>query len=406
MQPKSRLLASVYCSNALEFFDYTIFGAFSVVIAKTFFGSSNQQLSDYLAILAFCISLLIRPIGSLIFGYIGDNISRIRSLRLSILCMTAASLSMAFLPSYEHIGVFAIIVVFASRILQGISAGGEYNGAAIFALEECQHQSWWISGLLTSSAIMGLVLASTFSLTQKLTFLPSWFWRIGFVMGAMIGVSSYFLRNTSTLRNTNKKQKTQTTYHYIKKNLSLFFFIFCVGGQTSSLCYWLFIAVNDKTLPLNTTGIDLIYHKIIYLLTASLASIYIGHINQKQDSEKYVPWVFLCTITLMPLLFVITYYTQHFFIPFFMIALLIGQHGSQQHVIFQRYVDPLFRQRFISIAFSLGTGILSTLTIFVMKNLSFTTVSIDYFWFSLPSLGALIFYQQMRQKNAVSNLQS
>lgn len=403
MTSKNRLLASIYCSNTLEFFDYTIFGAFSIVIAKTFFGSANQQLSDCLAILAFCISLLIRPIGSLIFGTIGDKVSRTHSLRLSISCMTIASLSMAFLPSYEHIGFLAIIVVFVSRILQGISAGGEYNGAAIFAIEEHNSQSWWISGLLTSSAIMGLVLAATFSLTQRLTFLPSWFWRVGFIFGAFIGVFSYYLR-TASLSPQRQTPSSLSTYNYIKKHPSLFAFIFFVGGQTSSLCYWLFIAINDKTLPTNTTGIDFIYLKIAYLLTASLTSIYVGFLNQKQNTEKNVSLVFITTIILIPILFLTIHYTQHFLVPLILISMLIGQHGSQQHVLFQRYVDPQIRQRFISLAFSLGTGVLSTLTIFVMKDLSFTNLRIEYFWFSLLSAGALIFYQHMRKTNARSYL--
>jgi MFS family permease len=393
------LLKSIYFSNALEFFDYTIFGAFSIVIAQTFFGSHNQHLSEYLTILAFSISLLIRPIGSFIFGTIGDKTSRRQSLRLSILCMTAASISMAILPSYDKIGVLAIIVVFASRILQGISAGGEYNGAAIFAIEEHKNKSWWISGLLTSSAIMGLVLAASFSLTQRIEYLPSWFWRIGFLGGAFMGLSSYFLRSNASIKTTasipnNFSFKTLYTKHHFY----LFLFIFFTGGQTSSLCYWLFMSISEKVITFNTTGIDLIYFKIFYLFIASITSIAAGYYNQKTNNEKNVIPTFLILIFFIPILFYIIQSKSIFILPFTIISILIGMHGAQQHVLFQNYVDQDIRQRFISISFSLGTGILGSLTLIIMKNLNFKQVCFSYFWFSILSIGALLSYLQIRTK--------
>lgn len=385
----NRLIISAYLSNTLEFFEYTLFGALGAVIQQTYFQEVIWINPQTLTIFAFCISLLVRPIGSFIFGYIGDKISRLLSLQLSIACMTLASLTMALLPSSTTIGETAVWIVLLSRVLQGISAGGEYNGAAIFAIESYAHKPWKISGFLTSSAIMGLVLASIAALLLAQQGLPAYAWRIAFGFGSLIGLSSFLLRRVSQPPHHNEIY-TQTTPQ--NKTL-LFFTIFFIGGQTSALSYFIFVTLKNalKSLP-QFVAIDPTYPILFTLLTSSLSAIGFATLAQQRFSKKIMHLGILGVIFLTPICLSLLSIPNLFLSAsaLFVLALVLGCHGATQHAYFQSFVPPSFRQRLISVAFSFGTGILSSLVIWVTRDLHLITPCITVFTFSLISLGAFL----------------
>ncbi len=130
-----KIILSAFVGNTLEFYDYTLFGSLSFLLAPLFFPSSDPLTSIFATITVFSIGLIARPLGGLLFGYIGDTKGRKRALTLSMSCMSIASLMIAIVPTYHQIGILAPIVLVCARLLQGISAGGEYNGAAILSLE-------------------------------------------------------------------------------------------------------------------------------------------------------------------------------------------------------------------------------------------------------------------------------
>lgn len=386
----NRLLISAYLSNALEFFEYTLFGALSLTIQQTFLSNVSWITPYSLALFAFCISLLVRPIGSYIFGYIGDKISRVLSLQLSIACMTLASLTMALLPGTEIIGESAVWIILFSRILQGISAGGEYNGAAILAIESYTHKQWTISGYLTSSALMGLVLACTAAMLLSVDGLPTYAWRIGFGFSAILGVSAFLLRRISSPPQPQKTPSSTSTHH----KWLVFFAIFFIGGQTSSLSYFYFVSLKSalQALP-QFQNIDVQFTIASMLLLASFSCLPFAKIAQYHNSVQIMRFGSLSVILLTPLcLYLLSLPSLSISITaLIVLALILGLHGSTQHVIFQRLVPKHLRQRMISIAFSCGTGILSSLVIWGTSGLDLTTPGISIFIFSLISIGSLTF---------------
>lgn len=385
----NRLIISAYLSNTLEFFEYTLFGALGATIQQTYFQEVNWINPHTLTIFAFCISLLVRPIGSFIFGYIGDKISRLLSLQLSILCMTLSSLTMALLPSSATIGETAVWVVLLSRVLQGISAGGEYNGAAIFAIESYAYKPWKISGFLTSSAIMGLVLASIAALLLSQKGLPDHAWRIAFGLGSLIGLSAFLLRRVPPLSHHNEISTHTSPQHKIL----LFFMIFFIGGQTSALSYFIFVTLKNalKSLPQFST-LDPTNPILLTLLTASLSAIGFSTLAQKRFSKGIMHIGILSVIFLTPICLSLLSIPNLFLSgsALFVLALVLGCHGATQHAYFQSFVPSPFRQRLISIAFSCGTGILGSLVIWVTSDLHLITPNMTIFTFSLISLGAFL----------------
>ena len=128
----------------MEWFDFTVYGFFALVIAKNFFPAENHFVSLIAAFAAFAIGFLMRPIGSFIFGYIGDRYSRKKVLTTSMLLMAFPSLIIAITPTYETIGIFAPVLLVLMRMLQGLSGGGEHTGSIIYLAElaDCKKRAF------------------------------------------------------------------------------------------------------------------------------------------------------------------------------------------------------------------------------------------------------------------------
>lgn len=369
-----KVLLSVYISNAFEFFDYTLFASLSILIQNEFF---PETLSTSSTIMTFCLSLVFRPLGSLLFGYIGDKISRTLSLKLSVFLMSCASLIPTVSPTFSEVGIFATVLIISSRILQGISAGGEYNAAAIFAIENTKISKHIVSGLLTSSAIMGLVLAIIVSNILTLPCMPKNIWKIGFLFGSFFGFISLFLR-----RNMKTKKQMQKNTTQQKKITKPFLIIFLISGQTGAVSYFTFVGLK---LFLTAYNITLTKMDILAcLLIASISCIITGIASAKIKTYFFQIFGLFLTGFIFPLSIYLT--ASSIINPTTLMVIsgiCLGIHGSQQHALFQDIItQQSIRQRLISLSFSLGTGIITTIILLLFSSnnmgnlMSFSIVSI------------------------------
>jgi MHS family proline/betaine transporter-like MFS transporter len=141
----------------------------------------------------FATGFLFRPLGALIFGYIGDKYGRKKSLVLSVSLTGAASLGMCLVPSYDLIGVASCYIIVLIRVIQGISVGGEYSGAIIFAVEHFDNKkAGFVGSFIVSGCLCGVLLATLVSSIVKLPYVPEYSWRFAFLLGFFlsIGVSA------------------------------------------------------------------------------------------------------------------------------------------------------------------------------------------------------------------------
>ena len=146
--------------NVIEFYDFTLFGFFAPLIARLFFPSFDPRTALLLTLAIFSVSFLMRPIGGILFGHIGDRYGRKFALSLSILLMAIPTAAIGLLPAYEEIGIWASLMLLVCRLLQGISAGGEYNGAFILLIEHGRKENaGFIGSLVVSSCALGALLA-------------------------------------------------------------------------------------------------------------------------------------------------------------------------------------------------------------------------------------------------------
>ena len=207
---KKIVLLSSIVGNILEFYDLALFGFLAPIIAHLFFPMENLAASMLLTLGTFSLGFLTRPLGAIIFGYIGDRHGRKKSLLTSIILMSIPTVCIGILPTYEVVGVWAAILITVCRLLQGICVGGEYNGSIIFYLEHTSTEKRnFHASLMGAAAILGFLMASLVSLICVQSWVPSWGWRIPFFMGGIIGLLGIFVRKyvTETPRfEENKKE--------------------------------------------------------------------------------------------------------------------------------------------------------------------------------------------------------
>lgn len=187
--------------NALEWFDVVVYGFFAAIVARLFFPAHDPSVSIILALGTFGASFLIRPLGAVVIGRYADRAGRKAALVLVSTLMLIGTGMIAILPTYRQIGIAAPLLLFAARLLQGFSAGGEFGSATAFLAEQMptrrafyaswQFASQGIATLLASG--FGLAITTTLSADQ----IESWAWRLPFVFGLLIGPIAYVIRKTA-----------------------------------------------------------------------------------------------------------------------------------------------------------------------------------------------------------------
>jgi MHS family proline/betaine transporter-like MFS transporter len=179
----------------LEWYDFSLFAFFTPIIAPLYFPHENKLAALMLTYAIFAIGFLVRPLGAIIFGHMGDRFGRKKTLVMSILLMSIATCCIGLLPTYMQIGIAAPILLIVLRIFQGLSVGGESTGAVLFVVESYSSKNrGLISAALWSMTGMGMLLGSLVG-TITLQFSHHEFiWRIPFLLGIFTGIIGYFLR--------------------------------------------------------------------------------------------------------------------------------------------------------------------------------------------------------------------
>jgi MHS family proline/betaine transporter-like MFS transporter len=133
--PKPIQVAAAVVGNALEWYDFIIFGFLTVVIARLFFPADSQYASLLLTTATFGVGFFMRPVGGILLGLYADHKGRKSALLLIIILMTVAIAMIGFAPTYAAIGVAAPLIIVLARLLQGLATGGEFASATSFLIE-------------------------------------------------------------------------------------------------------------------------------------------------------------------------------------------------------------------------------------------------------------------------------
>ncbi len=195
-----RAITATVIGNGLEWFDFTVYSFFSVIIAKVFFPTGSELTSYLLALATFGVGFFMRPVGGIVLGIYGDKHGRKAALSLTILLMAFGTLIIALTPSFAQIGYLAPVLIVLARLLQGFSAGGEMGSATAFLTEHAPagrkaFYSSWIQASIGVAVLLGSALGAILSSYLTQAQLESWGWRVPFLIGTLIGPVGFYIRS-------------------------------------------------------------------------------------------------------------------------------------------------------------------------------------------------------------------
>lgn len=193
-----KVVISGMIGNALEWYDYALYAQFAHIIGLKFLPKT-----DFVEIITFALfaaGFVIRPLGGIWFGQIGDKFGRRVALVIGILLMAIPTAGIGLLPSYEVIGIAAPIILAIIRLLQGFSLGGEFSGCIAYIVEHAPHGKRGLAGSasfvsMCLGMLLGLGVANGFSYFLSEEDLLEWGWRIPFILGLFIGLVGLYIRS-------------------------------------------------------------------------------------------------------------------------------------------------------------------------------------------------------------------
>ena len=185
--------------TVFEWYDFYLYGSLAAVIGAKFFGMYDETTRNIFALLAFAAGFLVRPLGALVFGRLGDLVGRKYTFLVTIVIMGASTFIVGILPTSDQIGFLAPIVLIALRMLQGLALGGEYGGAATYVAEHAPNgRRGFYTSFIQITATAGLflsliVILSTRSILGEAAF-AEWGWRVPFLLSIVLLAISVWIR--------------------------------------------------------------------------------------------------------------------------------------------------------------------------------------------------------------------
>jgi MHS family proline/betaine transporter-like MFS transporter len=195
MQQSNKRVVIATIGTFLEWAEFTYYAYIASKIASLFFPNLSPNLALMATFSVFALSYFFRPMGALFFGYMGDKQGRRRALQVSIMIMGFSSVIIGCLPTYHDIGLAAPILLLIFRSIQGFAVSGEFNGSAIYLIEHDTHTPYRAGSWTGFASALGMMLGSLMSVVIYLPHMPTWAWRIPFLLGALSCFCAAAFRN-------------------------------------------------------------------------------------------------------------------------------------------------------------------------------------------------------------------
>jgi MFS transporter, MHS family, proline/betaine transporter len=365
-------IASSSLGNILEWYDFGLFTIFSSLFARLFFPNEDPKVALLATISIFAIGFFCRPLGALLFGYLGDKQGRARTLRLSILMISLPTLLIGLIPTYQQIGMAAPVLLTLIRMWQGISIGGEYSGNLIYLAEIAPNR---LRATLTSFASMGantgILLAAFVGIvtTQFMTnqTLESWGWRAPYLISGLLSVMIYKFRLRihetlvfEYLKNKNRLTKNPITLVFKKNLFELLrtLGLVCMGSTFYYFCFIFLPIFLTQNLNFSLQKISALMSLFIGLMIVLVPCA--GYLCDQLGRRKMLLFnSFLVTLIVVPGFYFLQYHSFTILIcvlTLFTIASSLEQ-GTTSISVVENFPPPA-RYTGLSLAYNIGNGFL------------------------------------------------
>jgi MHS family proline/betaine transporter-like MFS transporter len=364
---KRKVIGSAIIGNIVEYYDFGLYAVYAPLFGELFF----PQVGDYLiqSLLAFgifAVGFMMRPLGGIFFGYIGDKLGRKTSLTISIVGMAVSTFLIGLLPTYEQVGLLAPILLTLIRLFQGLCVGGEGAGVAIFVLEHTEgFKPGLVGSIVMASNMVGTQIALIVGIIINHFFPEPYAWRYAFWIGGAMGTVGIYMRyqlNETPVFEAHKetssviKNPIKTAFRDHFKTMIL---VMIVGGATSAVAY----TIRGY---LNTFFYEVLYfgkEEALYLTSVGLFTMIIflpfyGIIADKIGYNKFF-YIVNCAVilTIVPIFMMLTNEARD--IKYiFLATILLGNLAAAICAPAYPYVIKAFEVeiRFTGVAFSWNLG--------------------------------------------------
>jgi MHS family proline/betaine transporter-like MFS transporter len=258
-----KIMLSGAIGNALEMYDYAIWGLFSVYLSKEFL-PPQSKLSDIYFL--FFITYLLRPISGFVFGMLSDQLGRKKILTTSIFMMGICTTAVGLIPSYQSIGVISVFLLLFTRLIQALAVGGEYISSISLLIESCEKNnrgyfgSWAAVGV-NAGVLAASLVASILLYAMKMQLIPSNGWRLAFILSFVTMIVGYWIRSSIPesfefiIKNARKEKRpiydiAKETWFTIKNHFteSLVVFALVWFGVTASMLIFIYAPIHMTTI--------------------------------------------------------------------------------------------------------------------------------------------------------------
>ncbi|ANS28984.1 major facilitator transporter [Rhodococcus opacus] len=194
-----KIITASSVGTLIEWYDFYIYGSLAVVFSGMFFPEGNGTAALLVTIAAFGTGFVVRPIGAMVFGRMGDRVGRKKTFMTTLLIMGGATTTLGLMPTYDHIGILAPILLVTLRLLQGLAIGGEYGGAVVYIAENSPaRKRGALTSVLQTTATGGLLLSIGVIVLCRVGLgeeaFSVWGWRIPFLLSAVLVLFSLKIR--------------------------------------------------------------------------------------------------------------------------------------------------------------------------------------------------------------------
>lgn len=370
-------------TTIVQTYDYALFGITSHYLAKEFMPDNDIQLQLTLVFIVLSISVIAKPIGSVIFGYLGDKYGRTTALRNTIILSFFASIGISILPSYSSIGILATILLSICRMLTLAGISGETDGMRIYISEKFSYNKQHFStGIVNISMETGVVIAMLACLLEVNS---QYYFRLLFLLGGFCNLIIFFLRRILTESNKFIEYKKSESYKILsdisffqlcinyKKLLLLGIIIYgCMGGIYQFCVIFLF---NLLKMPnINITGYSSSVH-IYGIIIFSISSILAGYLIDKFLIYRKIITIFALIFIIILLAIQLYYLRLNYFptFPFLLTCFIMPYYELILQTYYRNIINTGVCYRISSFGHSIGSILLSTPTAFIcmfLYNLS------------------------------------
>ncbi len=305
------VIAASSAGTIFEWYDFFIYGTLAAIIGTTFFPSGNQTLETLLVWAGFAVGFGFRPLGAVLFGFLGDKVGRKYTFLVTVTLMGIATAGVGLLPSAATIGIAAPIIIILLRIMQGLALGGEYGGAAIYVAEHSppEKRGFYTSFIQASVAggfVLSLIVVLSCRYLMPTDVWESWGWRVPFLLSLILLAISLWMRlklSESPVFKAMKeageiaKNPVKESFTYPGNTKRILIALFGVAAGLTVI--WYTAMFSGLTFLKGPMRVEPVVAEMIVGLAAACGLgffVYFGRLSDKIGRKKPIIWGYALTI--------------------------------------------------------------------------------------------------------------